>query len=357
MNIKRKRFWGVFVLDSFSVKGPMTLRVFLWCNLFYNSIFSFFDCMDFTNTITKRGTTQAMPDSKLLKLGESQSASKLCSLGVDTMIKVLSYVDGESMYELSCANHPYTWVAGLTSRFESIVSLPDNWEHCVLDLRSMTSQRVFATIRKYGELIRTLKIIGPLSILSPRRLYDVIAQYCPNMEFVDVLGIIGFFPLSKKTTAISFPFPSCSSDYLTIRDPRDRFCIYSMNDSVCQNMSTCSQDLSRFGGMIWQFEIENHIREGFSLTFQCIINSFVVGSFSVADATTGRLYAINMYYPLPKIAGFLNTGILSLTIRCASSLPFGCGYVRISSCGRVSFVVDSKDFAKIDPIVPSFFLE
>lgn len=34
--------------------------------------------------------------------------SELTMLGMDSMLRVLSFVDGESMYELGCANKEYT---------------------------------------------------------------------------------------------------------------------------------------------------------------------------------------------------------------------------------------------------------
>lgn len=236
------------------------------------------------------------------------------------------------------------------------MSHPYNWNDCTLDFRFMSSQHIFATLRKYGHLIKSLKIRGSFSACLKERLFLVIKQYCTNLEFVDSFGVPCLFPLSLRTTAFSITFPSCASDYLTVRDHHDRYLMYSKNDSVVQCMDTHGQDFSAFRRSIWQFEIDNHLRDGFTVTFECMINHVVVGSFTISDASTGSIYAINMMYIVPKSSLFTSSGCITLAIRCATQLPFGAGYARVSSIGRVSFVQCSDDLKRIDSMIPPFVI-
>ena len=218
----------------------------------------------------------------------------------------------------------------------------------------MTAQHIFATIRRYGHLIKSIRIRGFFSLCLKERLLTVINMYCTNLEFIDSYGSPYLFPLSLKTTAFSITFPSCASNYLTVRDHYERYLMYSKNDTIVQYMDTHGQDFSAFRRSIWQFEVENHLRKGYTATFECMINSVVVGSFTISDASTGAIYAINMMYSIPKASLFIQKGYITLAIRCATQLPLGAGYVRVSSIGRVSFVQCSNDLKKIDTLIPSF---
>lgn len=220
----------------------------------------------------------------------------------------------------------------------------------------MTAQHIFATIRRYGHLIKCLRIRGHFSVCLKERLFPVINMYCTNLEFIDSFGSPYLLPISNKTTAFSLTFPSCTSNYLTVRDNYDRYLMYSKNDIIIQYMDTYGHDFSTFRQSIWQFEIDNHLRKGFTATFECMINNLVVGSFTIADASIGAIYAINMMYPILKGSLDVGHGYLTLAIRCATQLPFGAGHVRVSSIGRVSFVQCPDDLKKIDSLVPSFVI-
>ena len=218
----------------------------------------------------------------------------------------------------------------------------------------MSAQHVFTTIRRYGHLIKSIRIRGFFSLCLKERLLTVINMYCTNLEFIDSYGSPYLLPLSLKTTAFSITFPSCASNYLTVRDHYGRYLMYSKNDIIVQYMDTHGQDFSAFRRSIWQFEVDNHLRKGYTATFECMINSVVVGSFTISDASTGAIYAINMMYSIPKASLFIRKDYIALAIRCATQLPLGAGYVRVSSIGRVSFVQCSNDLKKIDTLIPSF---
>ena len=312
--------------------------------------------MDYAVAIAKRFVSFPFSFQRKRKMSKLTTPSELTQLGLDSMLSVLSYVDGESMYELGCANKSYGLTTSVTDRFERSVAHPHNWKNCTLDFGSMRTEHVFATLRRYGHLIQCVHICGSLTVCLRERLYQVMRQYCTNLEYVDSFGIPSFFPLSGKTTAFSITFPSCSSDYMTGRRDIDRYLMYSKNDCVVQCMDTHGQDLSAYQQSIWQFEISNHLCDGFSASFECVINSVVVGTFTINDASSGSVYAINLLYSIPKSSICLNHGYISLCVRCATQLPFGAGYARISSVGRVSFLQTPSDLKRINSTVPPFVL-
>ena len=54
--------------------------------------------------------------------------------------------------------------------FEVVVSHPSNWSSCTFDFRLMSAQHVFTTIRRYGHLIKSIRIRGFFSLCLKERL-------------------------------------------------------------------------------------------------------------------------------------------------------------------------------------------
>ena len=210
-------------------------------------------------------------------------------------------------------------------------------------------------MRTYGHLIRKLKICGPVLAYPITILSQLISQYCTNLEFVDCFESNGFFLLNSKTTACSLPFPSNSSVFLTGRNmsTADNM-MFCLGDCVMQQLMVYDQDLSDFQYSVWQFEIKNCLCMGYTASFSCIINGITVGNFTIKDSTVGKYYSFNLLFPIPRKFLNLNRGYLNLAIRCSKQLPFGAGYVCISSHGRFSLLKARQDTKYINPIVPPF---
>ena len=65
--------------------------------------------MDYAISLAKRFVALPFNSPKRRKQKEMIPPSELSMLGMDSMLRVLSFVDGESMYELSCVNKEYTF--------------------------------------------------------------------------------------------------------------------------------------------------------------------------------------------------------------------------------------------------------
>lgn len=242
----------------------------------------------------------------------------------------------------------------LRSSYQSVISHKQNWKHCIVNLNDTIPKYLYISLRKYGYLITTLTLRGFCTHRVYERLFYLIQKYCTNLEFIDSFGLPYFFPLGTETRAFSMTFPSSVSDYVTLMKANEHNMIYSTNDSIIQCLDTRNQDFDGFMQSIWQFEIDNHIQRGFCITLRCYINEFVVGSFTLNDCTVASTYAINLMFPVPKCTMEHKRKYLILSVRCCSQLPFGAGYVRFSSVGRVSFIKGCCDLKFVERHIPSF---
>lgn len=209
-------------------------------------------------------------------------------------------------------------------------------------------------LRKYGHLIETLTIRGWCNRRLYECLYYFVRVYCIKLRSIYSCEIPHLFPLGPEARAFSIPFPSVASEYSTLQETNERFMMFSSHDGILQSVETHGQSLDGFIQSVWQFEISNHIQPGFSLTFCCFINNFCVGSFTLNDYTAASVYAINMMFPIPRCSLCSRLSHLTLCVRCKDQLPFGAGYARISSTGRVSFLKGLADVNYIDRSVPAY---
>lgn len=243
----------------------------------------------------------------------------------------------------------------IMNSFAEIATCSHNWTHCTIDFNVMDSHCVVTLLQKYGHLIRELKVRGSVSPCLFPSLPERVRQSCPNLQFVDCFGTLSLFPLGSRTRAFSMTFPSALSVFSTVnRLNTSRNTMYSMNDCVMQQMILPSQTLSDFQYSIWQFEIKNHLQKHTTATFNCMMNGIVVGTFSIQDSTVGGMYSISLLFPLPPQRLALDRGYVSLAIQCSTQLPFGSGYVCISSLGRLSLLKSMDDTKYVDPSVPPF---
>lgn len=60
--------------------------------------------MDYAISLAKRFVASPFNTPKRRKQKEMDHSSELSLLGLDSMLRVLSFVDGESMYEVGCVN-------------------------------------------------------------------------------------------------------------------------------------------------------------------------------------------------------------------------------------------------------------
>lgn len=63
--------------------------------------------MDYAISFAKRFIVLPFNSPKQRKKEVIIPPSELSTLGMDNMLRILSFVDGESMYELSCVNKEY----------------------------------------------------------------------------------------------------------------------------------------------------------------------------------------------------------------------------------------------------------
>ena len=238
--------------------------------------------------------------------------------------------------------------------FAHVVSQKNLWEHCILNLDDISLECLYGNLRKYGHLISTITLRGSCNRRLCEYLYYFIRIYCKHLLFINCYELPYLFPLGPEARAFSIPFPSSASVYSTLQQTNERYMMFSINDGISQDVETHGQCLGGFMQSVWQFEISNHIQPGFSATFCCYINNFAVGSFTLNDFTVASSYAINMMYPIPCCSLRQRRSCLTLCIRCKNQLPFGAGYVRFSSVGRVSFLKGFADVKYIDRSVPAY---
>ena len=213
---------------------------------------------------------------------------------------------------------------------------------------------MYGNLRKYGHLISTLTIRGSCNRRLYEYLYYFVRVYCINLRFISSFEVPHLFPLGPEARAFSIPFPSIASEYSTLQETNERYMMFSTHDGISQSVETHGQSLEGFMQSVWQFEISNHIQPGFSITFCCYINNYCVGSFTLNDFTVASMYAINMMFPIPPCSLCQRRSRLSLCVRCKNQLPFGAGYVRFSSAGRISFLKGLADVNYIDRSVPAY---
>lgn len=238
--------------------------------------------------------------------------------------------------------------------FETLVSQKSLWEHCILDLNELSVDCLVGNLRKFGHLISSLTIRGSCSRMLYEYLFYSIQIYCKKLCFIDSFNLPYLFPLGPGARAFSIPFPSVASEYSSLQETNERYMMFATNDGIAQSIETHGVSLSGFMQSVWQFEISNHIQPGFSITFCCYINSYAVGSFTLNDLTVASSYGINMMFPIPCCSLCQRRSHLTLSVRCKTQLPFGAGYVRFSSVGRVSFLKSFGDVDYIDRSVPAF---
>lgn len=242
----------------------------------------------------------------------------------------------------------------MTRRFCEHVSSKYNWESCTIDFSHISFRRAFLLFREYGTLISTLRLRGPVSACTLESLFYVVTKYCPHVCYVDSFSLPYLIPVTDGVFAFSLSFPSTLSVFLTKSIANERNVVYSAGDCIVQCMDLHGHALEGFTQSIWQFEIENGLQTGYSVTFECRINDYVVGEFTLQDSSVASTYAINMLYPIPKCAAGANHHCLTLSLVCTTHLPFGAGFVRVSSLGRVSLLKSRDLTSVIDPSVPAY---
>lgn len=171
---------------------------------------------------------------------------------------------------------------------------------------------------------------------------------------MDSFSLPYLIPLTDSVFAFSLSFPSTLSVFLTKGITNERNVVYSAGDCIVQCMDLHGHALDGFTQSIWQFEIENGLHTGYSVTFECRVNNYTVGEFTLQDSSVASTYAINMLYPIPKCAAGANHCCLTLSLVCTTHLPFGSGFVRVSSLGRVSLLKSRDHISVIDPSVPEY---
>ena len=80
----------------------------------YLSIRKSLPYMDYAIAIAKRFVSFPFSSQRKRKMSKMTTPTELTQLGLDSMLSVLSYIDGESMYELGCANKSYDRVSSVT---------------------------------------------------------------------------------------------------------------------------------------------------------------------------------------------------------------------------------------------------
>lgn len=276
------------------------------------------------------------------------------SIGFDSILNVISFLNEDSKYSLSHANHLFDLTLFLIISYNQCVSHYSNWNHCVIHLQQLSFPILVSLFQRYGVLVSTLEIRGSASLCDRERLFYVIKKYCVNLEVLDAFSVPYLIVSSSKISSFSISFPSCVSDYSSSNALNERFTMYSDSDSIAQSMEIHNQDLSVFTQSIWQVAIDNHIESGYSISFQCSINNHPCGSFSLMDSTVAEQYKLNLLFPIPEDSLSLEYCKLTLSICCTSSLPFGAGYVTVSKVGRVTFIKDLKSAVNVKADVPSF---
>lgn len=310
--------------------------------------------MDLGLSVKKRLLPLILHNRKRHGFERKTQSLSMESIGFDSILNVVSFLNEDSRYSLSHANHLFDLILFLSISYNKCVSHYSNWNHCFIHLQQVSFPILVSLFQKYGALVSTLEIRGSASLCDRERLFYAIKKYCVNLEVLDAFGVPYVIALSSKISSFSISFPSCVSDYSSSNALNERFSMYSDRDSISQSMEIHNQDLSAFKHSIWQVAIENHILNGYSGSFQCCINGHPCGSFSLMDSTVTEQYKINLLFPIPEDSLSLEYCKLTLSICCTSSLPFGAGYVTISKVGRVTFIKDLNSVMNVKTDVPPF---
>ena len=228
-----------------------------------------------------------------------------------------------------------------------------NWNDCTLDFSVISICSAILLLKQYGSYISTIRLRGNVSPCNMKYVMEEITKCCPNLDYFDSFCPFSLVPCIDNLCALSVPFPSATSTYHTESIFNTDRVFYSCGDYVFQSIPM-KQPMLNYTLSIWQFEIENSLQAGFSVTMECCINGWPVGEFMVQDKSVADVYTINMLFPIRPHTFVNNLQYLVLSLRLKNSLPFGAGAVRVSSIGRVSFL-KSRDYVSfIDHSVPPF---
>lgn len=213
---------------------------------------------------------------------------------------------------------------------------------------------IISLFKRFGPFISVLELRGFASAALRECLYHVIHTYCVHLKALNTFHVPYLISVTAETTSFAISFPSCVSDYCTLNALNSRNMMYSPNDSIVQSMELHQQDVSSFHSTIWQFTIRSNLHKGYSVSFQCSVNDFVVGTFSIEEHAGVDFYHINMLFEIPPEALSNTFRNLTLSLRCTSKLPFGAGFVTVTSIGRVYFVKNLNTASLVESTVPPF---